>query len=79
MMVFSRPLQAYKAFSLIISLYGRANFGWKTFWDSNPEWRSRAQTAAMGGGGGVVRHLGEAIMPEEFPGFSCLCFRYSNM
>jgi hypothetical protein len=34
-------------------------FGWKAFWGSNPEWRSRGRREAT-----VVRHFGEAAVPE---------------
>jgi len=39
------------------------NFGWKTFWDSNPDWSClRLRLAAK------FRHSGEAAMPGKSAG-----------
>ena len=42
---------------------GGHNFGWKTFWDSNPDWSClRLRLAAK------FRHSGEAAMPGKSAG-----------
>jgi hypothetical protein len=39
------------------------NFGWKAFWDSNPDWSCRKLRLAV-----VFGHSGEAAMPGKSVG-----------